>query len=30
MMSSKIHLEDIAIMTLEEVLEDACKKFEEH
>jgi hypothetical protein len=30
MMSSKIHLEYIAIVMLEEVPEDACKAFEEH
>jgi hypothetical protein len=30
MMSSKIHLEDIAMVTLEEVPEDARKAFEEH
>jgi hypothetical protein len=30
MMSSEIHPEDIAIVTLEEVPEDARKVFEEH
>jgi hypothetical protein len=30
MMSSEIHLEDIAMVTLEEVLEDARKAFEDH
>jgi hypothetical protein len=30
MMSSKIHLEEIDMVTLEEVLEDARKAFEEH
>jgi hypothetical protein len=30
MMSYEIHLEDIAMVMLEEVPEDAHKKFEEH
>jgi hypothetical protein len=30
MMSSEIHLEDIAMVTLEEVSEDAHKAFKEH
>jgi isocitrate/isopropylmalate dehydrogenase len=30
MLGSKIHLEEIDMVTLEEVPEDACKAFEEH
>jgi hypothetical protein len=30
MMSSEFQLEDIAMVTLEKVLEDACKAFKEH
>jgi hypothetical protein len=30
MMSSEIHLEEIDMVTLEEVLEDARKAFDEH